>query len=363
MNGSPAALLGPGTRATAAVRLALGVAALVVFVVTDLQIVANVAPAVDVRIPLAATERWLAGEPVYLAASFTEPAIYGQPFLYPPFVLPFLVPLTAIPEEIVRVAGLVLTLLAAVAISRRLAIPWLLLPGVLLWEPMFGGIWGANVQMLLVAAFVAAFWIAPSRHDLHPAPRDLERSGAVTPRIGWYAATVASVKATQIHAWLAVASRAPRAAIVGASPWAIVALVTLPIVGTALYVDWLAQLSRASDPSWAAMGPSLLKYLPAWTVAALTLVSLVLAVRLRGPDTGAWLGILMLLVAPNMHDFNGLLLLPALLRIRREFALLAALLTSTATAEGWWLGIAIVVVAMLAGRTWPEAYEPPANRP
>ena len=106
------------------------------------------------------------------------------------------------------------------------------------------------------------------------------------------------------------------------------------------------------------MGPSLLLYLPAAIVAVLTVGSLGLAVWIRGPDIGAWLGLLMLIVSPNMHDFNGLFLLPAMLRIRREFAILAALLTSTATAEGWWLGIAIVVGSMLAGLRWPVAYEP-----
>ena len=42
-------------------------------------------------------------------------------------------------------------------------------------------------------------------------------------------------------------------------------------------------------------------------------------------------------------------------------ASLCALLTATATAEGWWLGIAIVVVTMLAGTRWPAAYEPPPS--
>ena len=222
----------------------------------------------------------------------------------------------------------------ALLVCRRLAIPWLAVPLVLVWEPMLGSIWGANVQLLLFAAFVAAFWRAPVRHDLHPEPRDLERPGAVTPRIGWYAATVASVKATQIHAWLAVAVRSPRAALAGAAPWVVVVAVTLPLVGIGLYADWLAQVGRASDPAWPAMGPSLLKYLPSAVFAAITIASLVIAVRLRGADTGAWLGLLMLVVTPNMHDFTGLFLLPAMLRIRLEFALLAAMLTSTATAEG-----------------------------
>ena len=71
----------------------------------------------------------------------------------------------------------------------------------------------------------------------------------------------------------------------------------------------------------------------------------------------------MLVVTPNMHDFTGLFLLPAMLRIRLEFALLAAMLTSTATAEGWWLGIAIVVGGMLAGRRWPAVFEPATGDP
>ena len=106
------------------------------------------------------------------------------------------------------------------------------------------------------------------------------------------------------------------------------------------------------------MGPSLLSYLPSTVVAVLTAASLVAALWIRGPDTGAWIGLLMLVIAPNMHDFQALFLLPAMLRIRREFALVAAFLIATATAQGWWLGIAIVVAGMLVGLRWPAMYEP-----
>jgi hypothetical protein len=354
---STAVALGPGTRATTLVRLALAAMAVIVALVTDLKVVTTFPIAIDAAIPLAAAQRWLDGGTVYVADGFTNPDVL-PPFLYPPFVLPFVAPLTALPEMLVRLVWAGLAVAVALLVCRRLAVPWRFVAIVLVWEPMLGSIWGANVQLLLFAAFVAAFWRAPAVHDLHPEPRELERPGAVTPRIGWYAATVASVKATQVHAWLAIAGRSPRASILGAAPWVVVVVATLPLVGIALWSDWLAQLARASDPTWDAMGPSLLRYLPAAVVAVLTAASLVVAIRLRGPDTGAWLGLLMLLVTPNMHDFSGLFLLPAMLRIRLEFALLAAMLTSTATAEGWWLGIAIVVGGMLAGRRWPAAYEP-----
>ena len=111
-----------------------------------------------------------------------------------------------------------LALLVAVAVCRRLAVGWALIPIVLLWEPMLGSIWGANVQILLFAAFVATFWRWPDRQDLHPEPREIDVPGTVTPLIGWYAATVASVKATQLQAWLAIARRDPKAAVVGPPP-------------------------------------------------------------------------------------------------------------------------------------------------
>lgn len=354
--GTTTSLLGPGSRATTLIRAGLGFAVVAASVATD-RAVTLFPLGIDVMIPLAAADRWLAGATTYLPDGFTDPNIL-PPFLYPPFILPLVAPLTSLPEEAVRFAATLVALITAIAVARRLAVGWALIPFVLLWEPMFGAIWGGNVQIVLFAAFVVTFWRAPGRHDLRPEPRALDPPGVVTPRIGWYAATVASVKATQLQVWLAIARRSPKAAILGTLPWAVLVLVTLPIVGIPLYLDWISQVSRASDPTWPAMGPSLLRYLPTSVVVGLTVASFVAALWIRGRDTGAWIGLLMLLVAPNMHDFQGLFLLPAMLRIRREFALVAAFLTATATAQGWWLGIAIVVVGMLVGLRWPEMYEP-----
>jgi hypothetical protein len=359
-DGTPPAVLGPGTRLTNLVRAGLAVIAVAVFVVQAIPVVTTFPAAIDLLIPLKAAERWLAGSVVYVPDGFTDPQVL-PPFLYPPFVLPVLAPLTALPEVAVRFAWVALATVAAAYACRRLAVPWVFVPGVLLWAPMNGGIWGGNVQVFLFAAFVTVFWLRPRRFDLRLVPRDLDRPGRIDGRHAFLAATVGAVKFTQGHAWLALARRAPRAAAYGLAPWAVLVLATLPFTGIGLYGAWLDQLSRASNPDWPAMGVSLLAYLPSPVFAALTVASVVAALRLRGPDTGAWLGILIFLVAPNMHNFSGLMLLPALLRIRREFALLAAILTSSYTAQGWWLGVAIVVGTMLAGLRWPILREPLAD--
>ena len=362
MTATADARFGPGTRATTVVRVALGVLAIAIFVQSAIPIVTTFPVALDLIIPLEAAKRWLDGGVVYSPDGFTDPSLL-PPFLYPPFVLPLLAPLTLLPEIVVRWVWVGLLLGLALLTCRRLAIPWVIVPVVLLWTPMLGGIWGGNVAVAMFAAFVAAFWRSPARHTLEPEPRDLDGAEPPDAWIGWLAASVAAVKLSQAQAWLAIAGRSLKAAVLGAIPWILLVLITLPLVGLGSYSAWLAQIGRASDPAWEPMGPSLLHYLGTSVFTVLTLASLVIAIRLRGRDTGVWLGLLMLLVTPNMHNHSALFLMPALLRIRREFALLAALLTGTLTYQGWWLGIAIVVGVMLAGERWSILREPLSQGP
>lgn len=347
----------PLTRAFRLIRVAFAALALVVLIDSAVTVLSYFPVGLDLVIPLDAAKRWLAGGAVYIADGFKNPQLL-PPFLYPPFVLPFFAPLTVLPEMAVRWAWLVVEVLVGIRVCRRLAISWRAMPLVFLWAPLLDGIWGGNVQLFLFSAFVAVFWKAPQRHDHHPESRDLDVRETITPRLVWLAAAIASLKVSQAQAWLAILGRSPRAALLGLVPWVLLGLITLPWVGVDLYQAWLEQAARASDPTWPAMGPSLLVYLPGIVFAALTVASFGLALWIRGRDTGIWLGLLILLVTPNMHVQSALFLLPAMLRIRLEFALLAAMLTSTHTTEGWWLGIAIVVGAMLAGERLPIMREP-----
>lgn len=340
-------------------RLAIAVLTFAVLVQSAVTILSYFPVGLDLVIPMNAAERWLAGDIVYVSDGFANPQLL-PPFLYPPFVLPFVAPLSVLPEMAVRWAWLVVGLAIGMWVCRRLAVSWKAMPFVLLWAPLLDGIWGGNVQLLLFAPFVAVFWRTPDRHDHHPSPRDLDEPVAITARLGWLAAAVATLKVTQAHAWLALLGRSPRAALLGLVPWVALVVVTLPLVGVELYGAWLQQAARASDPSWPAMGQSLLQYVPGVVFIVLTLLSFALALVVRGRDTGVWVGVLILLVTPNMHVQSALFLLPAMLRIRLEFALLAAMLTSTHTTEGWWLGIATVIGVMLAGERWSILREPPS---
>src|SRR6187200_3598014 len=159
--------------------------------------------AVDMEIPLRAAERWQAGQPPYLASAFTSPPGATQPFLYPPFTLPFLALLTGLPRAFVGTVGVAVMLLAAIAAGRRLQIPWVWLPLVIAWPPFAEAIFGANIQMLLFGAFVFLFyragglpWRAPARDIGDP-----RESGVL---VGGLATVVGAIKVSQPHPWVYV---------------------------------------------------------------------------------------------------------------------------------------------------------------
>jgi hypothetical protein len=95
-----------------------------------------------------------------------------------------------------------------------------------------------------------------------------------------------------------------------------------------------------------------------WTAAStLALLTLPAAVLVRGPRSGAWIGLLMLVAAPNLHTFAWLLALPAMLVVRRELGLIVALLIATYNPILAWVGVACMGWALGAGVRWPILFE------
>lgn len=123
--------------------------------------------------------------------------------------------------------------------------------------------------------------------------------------------------------------------------------------------DWLAQLRRATDSAWELGGIAIARLIdPAIGLVVAFASMLAVVFLLPRRNVGAWVGALAVVGASSLHTFGTLFLIPAMLLIRREFALMAAMLIATTTYEGTWAGILIVAVAMAAGLRWPALMEP-----
>ena len=326
---------------------ALAILAAIVAVVGGVVVLLTHPLMVDLEIPLRAAERWVHGGEPYLASSFNAPEGYGLPFLYPPPVLPLLAPLLALPRAVVVVGWLAATVVAALFVARRLGVPWQAVPIVLCWVPFAEGLVGGNAQVLLVAAFVAVFFDAPTG-PWQPAPRDPRDSGRPAIVDGVLATITPALKLTQPHAWAALLRRRPAAALLGLGVAAAIALGTLPLVGLGSWQAWIAQLGRAADPAWELRGSSLVQLLPGLLSPAATALTVVLAMFAPIRRLGAAAGLLIVLGAPSLRSYGVLFLLPAMLAVRRDVALAAVILVGTGVMPGMWAGILLVTFAFAA---------------
>jgi hypothetical protein len=311
-----------------------------------LQLIGGYPLGVDLEIPLRAAERWLSGGDPYPAEAFTAPIGPGLPFLYPPFVLPFVAPLTALSRAILMVVWTAILAGTGYAACRRLGVGRILSGLALLWPPFFEGILGGNVQVLLFAAFVALMY--RDGRQLDPARR--ERPAAVDGILGTF---VGALKVSQIHAWVYLLRRRPEAAVIGLGVFAVLAAMTLPLVGLDRWSAWIAQAGRSGDPSWSPIGAPLSIFVGqpvALAIAALSVAG-VFVVPIR--QAGAWVGILTLLGAPSLHMFGLLFLLPGMLRVRREIGLAAAILVATYDSVAIWLAIFGIGWTLAASTRWP----------
>jgi len=96
-------------------QLTFGLAALfVLLAVTVLPGFLTWSFGVDLEIPLRAAGRWASGGQPYLASSFSETTGPTLPFLYPPWLLPILTPISALPRTAVLAVWLALGLAVAI---------------------------------------------------------------------------------------------------------------------------------------------------------------------------------------------------------------------------------------------------------
>lgn len=352
-------VVSPGTRSNRILRAALVLMTAGASVLTFVRLSNGFTWAVDAIIPLTATARWAAGGQPYLASAFQQPPGYDLPFLYPPPVLPFLAPLLLLPGALVVAAWMLVGLAAAVASTARLGIPFRWIAVVLVWPPLAEAILGGNVQTVLFLAFVLLY-VGPRAmsRPWRPAAQDPRASTRPAVIDGALAASIGALKLSQAYVWANLLRRRPRAAIAGASLAVAIALVTLPFVGLETWGAWVDQLARAADPEWARGGFGLEVVLVPAARPVLLLVGLVLAFLAPADDAGASVGAVLVVFGQSLRMFGVLFLVPAMLRIRRELALVAAMFIATYTTTGLWLGIGIVVAAHLGSRRYPALREP-----
>ncbi len=310
---------------------------------------------VDIEIPLRAADRWLAGGEPYQAKAFITGSGSNLPFLYPPLTLPLFAVLSVLPRTPVLWGSVGAMLVAAVVAARRLRIPWVWIPLVVLWPPFYEGIVHANLTILTFLAFVILVY-RPSGSPWRAVPRDVSQPSESALEIGALATVIGAVKVSQPHAWLYVLHYRWRAAALGVIAVAAIVALTLPLTGTQLWLDWVDQLRRASDPAWTYGGFAMSRFVPPLVGLAVALVSLVAVWFVPRQDGGPWLGVLSTVGAVSLHAFGLLFLIPAMLMIRLEIALVAACFMATHSDRGAWIGIVLVTATYAGSQFAPDRY-------
>jgi hypothetical protein len=159
------------------------------------------------------------------------------------------------------------------------------------------------------------------------------------------------------HAWVGLARRRPLAAGWGAAVAIAIVLATLPLVGVSLWGDWINQLQRALDSTWQNGGYRLLPGLPV-AVSGFVWLAAVLACLVAPRDRrGTWVGVLSVVGAASLHTFSLLFVLPALMVVRREVGLLAAVLIAAGTPVGLWGGALVVGLTLALAERRPTLRE------
>lgn len=346
-------VLTPGEPSNRWLRIGLGGLAVAGSLAILRELVSGLAWGVDLVIPVQAASRWLAGGRAYVPEAFANGPGYDLPFLYPPYVLPLFAPLTAVPPQLVQATWFAASLAVAVATCRALGVKATWIPLLLVWPPFAECLIAGNVQIAIFGAFVLL--LNGGTHGRADALPGSPRPALVRGLLG---AATAFLKVSQPHVIVFQSRWDRRAAIVAVLAIASLVVATLPLTGTAIWMDWLDQLRLASDPGWVMGGPTLGQHLPSPLGTLIVLACLAAVLAVPRAHAAAWVGVLLVLGSPALHTYYLLFLLPAMLRIRREIALVAALLVTTYTEPGWWLAIALVAGALALSRRYAGLLEP-----
>ena len=314
-----------GRRMTAIAATALG--SIAAMVLTDITFIVG-QNLRDLHLYLHAGRHFLDGEPVYLDRLFTvRPVDLSTfPFLYPPPTLPVFAIMSLLPQLLVDVAWVAASIGAAVLLLRLIGIRgwWTLV--FLAWPPLFQGIEVGNVSVFAGLLFALAPWLG---------------AGLVVAAVFKLYSGLAALWLVRQRRWLDLVVGI--AVVVGA------ALVTLPLTGIDRWREWLAGLDwyRASQPMLpgSLYGFGLVRYLPFVPFVAVAALVTIVALRSRGREGLARLGLATVVASPSLYTHGLIVAVPALLLLRPRWMWLALGTMSVAPGIGWWTGIGLTVLA------------------
>lgn len=357
-------VLVPGNASNRGLRVGLGLLAFIASAATTADLLRVFPRSVDLEIPLRAATRWLAGGQAYVPSSFLVGSGYDLPYLYPPYALPLFAPLTFLPRDLLHLAWFVAGLALAWTACRRLGIPRRWIPLVLVWPPFATGLLAGNIQVATFAAFVLLMEVVdgPAGPAGPAVEREVDRNGDRRARSilarGLLGAATVFLKVSQTHGVIHLLRRDWRAAFVAAGAVGLLVVASLPFTGISIWGDWLQQLRRASDPAWGAIGTTLARILPDPLPTLIVVACLAGALLVSRRGGAAWIGVLLVLGSPSLHTYYLLFLMPAMLRLRWEIGLVAALVIGFQVVPGWWAAITIVSGCLALSVRFPRLLEP-----
>ena len=303
----------------------LVIAVVALFILFDMGTVMRGDVFRDLRIYLAAGQRFTEGlEPYQLSlvqGLLHDKAMY--PFLYPPVSLPFFGTLAALPFGLAAAIWTLFGAAAGMYAVHLLGVRGVWLPVIALWPPFFVGVWSGNVAVPALLLLVGGFFIGRVLVFLPL----LKVQGAIPPL------------------WL-LRERKWRELAIGLALVAGLCLLTLPLVGVQLWVDWIAGL-RAFQESQATFrvlySLALPRAVPYVAFLAVSVLAVVWALRRRGAPGLARLGVASIIASPALYRHGLLAGLPAVLALHP--ALLWLILGLPVTYWGLWIAVMVAVVA------------------
>jgi len=303
----------------------LVVAVVALFILFDLGVVKRGDALRDLRLYLAAGQRFADGMEPYQLARL--PALLGDqagyPFLYPPVSLPLFGALAALPFVLTAAIWTVVGAAGGTYALHLLGVRGVWLITIALWPPIFEGLWAGNVAVPTLVLLAAGFTFG--------------RFLALGPLL--------KVQAAIPPLWL-LRERRWRELAIGLAMVGAVCLLTLPLVGLQAWFHWIAGLRAFQDTQHdfpVLYTFALPRVVPYGVFLAVAVLAVGWALLRRGAPGLGSLGLASIVASPSLYRHGMLTGLPAILAL--DPSLVWLVLGLPVTFWGLWIAVLIAAVA------------------